>query len=113
MNNLVVVLNAGADADVDEILAGHTDGSSRLDDAGLHSHSHHNRVPGTTTSLIIRVPGTYIKTTVLPRLKRLSPPLTPTTVGFLAQPSMNMPCIEVIYLRSHSYRNEVPGITMI
>ncbi len=44
------MLNAGADADVDEILAGHTDGGPGLNDAGLHSHSHHNGVPGTTTS---------------------------------------------------------------
>ncbi len=59
------MLNAGADADVDEILAGHTDGGSRLDDASLHSHSHHNGVPGTTTCLTIRA----LAPTVFPRLK--------------------------------------------
>ncbi len=53
LNDLVVVLNAGADADVDEILAGHADGSSRLDDACLHSHSHNNGVPATTNHWLI------------------------------------------------------------
>jgi hypothetical protein len=48
VRHLVVVLNAGADADVDKILAGHTDGGPRLDYASLHSHSHYNGVPGIT-----------------------------------------------------------------
>ena len=39
------MLDAGADADVEELLAGHTDGGARLDDTRLHSHSHHNWVP--------------------------------------------------------------------
>jgi hypothetical protein len=46
------MLDAGADADVDELLAGHADGGAGLDDARLHTHSHHNRVPDTGISFI-------------------------------------------------------------
>ena len=48
MTHLAVMLDAGTDADVDELLTGHTDGGAGLDDARLHTHTHHNGVPAYT-----------------------------------------------------------------
>ena len=48
MTHLAVMLYDGTDADVDELLTGHTDGGAGLDDARLHTHTHHNGVPAYT-----------------------------------------------------------------
>ena len=42
---LVVVLNAGQDAEEDELLGGDTDGGAGPTDPGLHLHPHRDGVP--------------------------------------------------------------------